>query len=307
MGGGIVRRLLASGHSVGTYDPSESAKTEMIEVGAEVYDRIADAISGRELVILSLPSDRFVTDVLAGEGGVFTHADRATTIIDASTISPMTAREVGAQARSRGLSYIDAPITVSQMQPQRPDAEGLEPNASAARRAAASGNLGFFVGGGAAEIDLVADVLADLGLETHRVGPTGSGMTVKLFNNAIAMSQVALVSEMLVVAEREGMHLDAVVEALSHSSSNSSILHSHIRPFSLKHSFPAKLFPVTYAVKDLSLARDVAIASGFDARILSAALADYEATRNAGYVDDYFPSVIEGLRKSVKNAEDGND
>jgi 3-hydroxyisobutyrate dehydrogenase-like beta-hydroxyacid dehydrogenase len=294
----MVRRLLATGYHVGTYDPDESARAEMLSLGADASPSIAAAVDRRDIVLLSLPSDPFVLEVLTGRNGVFANASPGTVIVDASTISPFTARGVAGQALELGLGYVDAPITVSQLTPQRPDADGLEPHASAARRAASSGNLGFFVGGRHEDVERIAPVLEHLGLETHIVGPVGAGMTMKLFNNAIAVSQVALVSEMLVIAEREGLDLAAVVDALSRSSSNSSILNSHIRPFSLAGNFPSKLFPITYAIKDLALARDAAEAVGVEARLVSAALADYENARDAGYVDSYFPSVIEAIRKT---------
>ena len=58
-----------------------------------------------------LPDSPDVEIVYAGEDGVFAGAKKGMLLIDMSSISPMVARKLAAEAQKRGIDMLDAPVS----------------------------------------------------------------------------------------------------------------------------------------------------------------------------------------------------
>jgi 3-hydroxyisobutyrate dehydrogenase len=295
MGGGMARRLLSCGHEVSVYDRSSLALTPFAELGAHVAESPASAATDREYVVTSLPRDTDVRAAISGPGGVVAGLASGALVIDTSTVSPGTVLGLAEHVKRAGGAIVDAPVVTSQRPHSRPVPSGLGPRPSTGQQAAAAGNLGFFVGGDPAAVDRARPLLDVLGLECHHVGPLGAGALVKLVNNAIVGTQVAFLSELMVVARRAGLDLGRVVDILLSSSARSAVLETHIARFTVPDEFPQGQFPVEYMIKDLRLTLDAAMELGVSCEVVSAALGRFEQAAEQGLGGMYNAAVIRSI------------
>ncbi len=110
-----------------------------------------------------VPDSPDVQAVLAGEGGVFEHAQPGALIIDFSSIRPDVAAALAAEGAGRGFRMLDAPV-------------------SGGEQGAIEGVLSIMVGGAADDFEAAAPVFDVVGKTIVHVGPAGSGQTVKAAN-----------------------------------------------------------------------------------------------------------------------------
>ena len=108
MGGPMAANLVAAGHTVRGFDPVVGLRDAAEEKGAAVFPSGAEAVSGAEVVITSLPNGAIVKAVY---DEVLPAAGSGALLIDTSTISVDDARDIHTRATERGLAQIDAPVS----------------------------------------------------------------------------------------------------------------------------------------------------------------------------------------------------
>jgi len=94
MGLRIAGRLLKHGFSVTGFDQDVAKANALIESGGTVARSIAELASGADVVLSSLPNDEGVRSVYTRSDGVLEHIHPGSTIIEMSTVSPETSREL---------------------------------------------------------------------------------------------------------------------------------------------------------------------------------------------------------------------
>jgi 3-hydroxyisobutyrate dehydrogenase-like beta-hydroxyacid dehydrogenase len=70
MGQGMARRILGGGHDLIVYNRTREKASNLAAAGARIATSLADACSGREVVITIVADDTAVKDVTLGAGGV---------------------------------------------------------------------------------------------------------------------------------------------------------------------------------------------------------------------------------------------
>src|SRR5215210_3242913 len=86
MGAGMAASLLKAGHEVTVYNRSPDKTQPLLEKGAKVAARVADACAGGA-VFTMLADDEAVENVVLGEDGVLRHLAKGAVHISSSTIS----------------------------------------------------------------------------------------------------------------------------------------------------------------------------------------------------------------------------
>jgi 3-hydroxyisobutyrate dehydrogenase len=114
------------------------------------------------------------------------------------------ARPLREAALARGIQCLDAPM-------------GGGP------AAAAEGSLELFVGGPPETVERCLELLGALGHSRHVGGP-GAGYTVKLLANLLWFGQALATGEALLLAQRAGLNLEAVRDALGRSAAAGQFL-----------------------------------------------------------------------------------
>jgi 3-hydroxyisobutyrate dehydrogenase-like beta-hydroxyacid dehydrogenase len=233
MGRSMAANMAKAGHEVAVWNRSAGKEVE----GARSAASPAEAARGTEVVWMCVSDTKAVESVLFGAQGVQESLAEGMIIVDSSTISPSATRQFAERVRSRGVQYVDAPMTGS-------------------KTGAASGTLTFMIGGDEAVIAKLQPLFAAMGKKFFRMGETGKGQAAKLVMNL----QIALIyegfAEALTLATKLGVDVNALVPLIQASMVNSGVV-EYKAPFVLKRDFSPN-FPLRLMHKDLRLALEAA-------------------------------------------------
>ena len=233
MGSQMVQRLLDNGRDVTVFDVSSTARQAAADQGARPAVSAADAASGSEVCILSLPNPADVVGALSGPGGVLSADPLPAVIVDTSTVDQRTSQRAFELAAARRVAFVDAPVL------GRPDG---------------CGNWTLPVGGEESAIARARPHLEVLASQIVHVGPVGSGVVVKLLNNLMFAAINAITAECLAGAERLGVSPGIFVETVANSGAASvSNLFLDIGPRIVAADF-APAFTLALLRKDVELA-----------------------------------------------------
>ena len=244
MGKPMSRNLLKAGYALVVHNRSRAAVDELVAAGAQAGQGPADVAARSDVVITMLPDSPDVEAVLRGPGGVFEGARPGTLIIDMSTISPVVARDLAAEAETRGLAMLDAPVSGGDV-------------------GARDGTLSIMVGGRAEALERARPILGVLGKTLTHIGDPGAGQVAKACNQTLVAITIEAVGEALVLAEKAGVDPAKVREALLGGFAQSRILDVHGRRALERRFEPG--FKARLQLKDLGIA--LATAKAYGARL----------------------------------------
>ena len=199
MGGPMVRRLLDHGYGVVAYDLDTAALSRAAERGAEKGQSAADVASRAEIVLVSLPTPDVVRRVALGEKGI-AEGSKAKVYIDLSTTGPKVAAEVAEGLSKKGITPMDAPV-------------------SGGIAGAEKGTLAVMVSGDKATWERVRPILEIIGKNAFFVGEgAGQGQTMKLINNMLSATAMAVSCEAFAMGAKAGLDPDIMVDVINAGS-----------------------------------------------------------------------------------------
>ena len=205
MGGPMAVHLQEAGHEVRGYNRTAAKAERLGAAGGTVCASAAEAVRGAEVVCLMVPDSPDVEDVLLGAGAVLDNAEPGALVIDFSTIRPDVARRLAAEADSRGLRMLDAPVS------------GGQAGAEAA-------TLSIMVGRAPEDVEAAREVLDIVGRTVVHVGPSGAGQTVKAANQLVVAGNIAVLAEAVLLLEAHGIDLSAALDVLGGGLAGSAVL-----------------------------------------------------------------------------------
>jgi 2-hydroxy-3-oxopropionate reductase len=205
MGSPMAVHLAKAGHQVAGYNRSPEKTGPLVDAGGRAAESIADAVRDADVVCLMVPDSPDVSDVLAGEGGVFDNAKEGTLVIDFSSIRPDVTTQLAQQAATRGLRLVDAPV-------------------SGGQAGAVNAALSIMVGGEADDFEAAKPYLDVVGKTVVHVGPSGAGQTVKAANQLIVAANIEALAEAVVFLEAYGVDTAAALEVLGGGLAGSKVL-----------------------------------------------------------------------------------
>jgi len=229
MGRPMARNLARAGYAVRAWNRTARAFDDLRASGVEIRSEPEQAVSGAQAVFMCVLDDKASRAVVAR---VLPHLTAGAVILDHSTIGVSTARDLARRAASRGVSYLDAPV-------------------SGGVSGAEQGTLTIFVGGDAGALRQVEPLLRVVGERIYHMGPSGAGQAAKLVNQLLTAVHQAAAVEALVLAQRAGLDLERLVDALQASYGQSRMLLRTL-PVLLEEKFDSP-FTVGLLRKDLML------------------------------------------------------
>ena len=241
MGSPMAANLLKAGHSLKVYDPVTENTAAAAELGAQPAENPSEAIVGAETVISMLPSDETVSELY---NTLLNEISPPTLIIDCSTISAATSRQLAQQAEKRQLSMLDAPV-------------------SGGTKGAAAGTLTFIVGGERQAFEQAQPVLRDMGQQIFHAGGSGAGQQAKICNNMLLAVTMAGTAEALQLGVDNGLDPEVLSNIMRDSSGGNWVLNGYNPYPGVMENVPAANgydggFMVKLMNKDLNLALDSA-------------------------------------------------
>jgi len=272
MGGRMTRCIVDAGRVVVGYDP----RTEIIEQsGATAASSPAAVAEQSDVVLLSLPDSHVVEAVVLGPGGLSEGLRSGQIVVDLSTSSPVSTRQLNARLAERGVEYLDA---------------GISGGAAAAEK----GALTLMVGGRTEVLEEVRPVLDLIADHIFFCGPSGAGHTAKVLNNFLNAVSLAATSEVMVAAKKDGLDLAVFLDVLNVSSGvNFATLNRF--PKIIKGDYLKGGLSNALMAKDLSLYLDLLGSLGIASLNAAGPLASFGLALQLGYADQISNTVVDAI------------
>jgi 3-hydroxyisobutyrate dehydrogenase-like beta-hydroxyacid dehydrogenase len=249
MGYPMAGHLAAAGREVAVFNRT-AAKAERW-AGAHKGRRAsspADAAAGADFVFACLGDDPDVCAVAAAAAGAM---KKGAIFVDHTTASPTLARKLHKDFAAVGVGFVDAPV-------------------SGGEAGAKSGQLSVMCGGEAAAVEAARPVIAAYAARIVHIGGPGSGQLCKAVNQLCIAGLVQGLSEGVHFAQKSGLDVERVLEAISGGAARSWQMENRARTMAAdEFDFG---FAVDWMRKDLRIALAEARANG--ARLPVAALVD---------------------------------
>jgi 3-hydroxyisobutyrate dehydrogenase len=235
MGRPMAEHLLRAGHTLYVHNRTQRKAQPLIDAGAHWCDTSAHVARAARMILLNVTDTPDVEAVLFGDAGVASAIQPQTTVVDFSTISPQQTRAMATRLAEHGAQLLDAPVT------------GGDSGAKAA-------SLTIMVGGECDAFERVRPILEHLGRRIVYVGPSGSGQTLKACNQILCAANLMGVCEALLLAEKNGLDRQQMVDTLATGAGGSWALQELGAKINADDLEPA--FMVRLLQKDLRLVQE---------------------------------------------------
>ncbi|MES2191577.1 MAG: NAD(P)-dependent oxidoreductase [Pseudomonadota bacterium] len=229
MGLPMATHLLAAGHAVSVYDPSDERLGMARVHGLEVPENTADAIASSDAIFSSLPNDKALREVASQ---VCALARKGASFIDTSTVSQRKSAHVAQLCSAAGLHYLRTTV-------------------SGNNKMAEAAQLTVMASGPRAAYDEWLPVLQLLGPNQFYLGDGEQARLMKLVVNLMIAQTSAMLAEGLALGRRGGLDWHDMWKVLAASAVGSPILKAKSVQLSERDFTPT--FTVHQMIKDLDL------------------------------------------------------
>jgi 3-hydroxyisobutyrate dehydrogenase-like beta-hydroxyacid dehydrogenase len=203
MGYPMAGHLARAGHRVTVYNRSANKAAKWVgEHGGKQAPTPAAAAAGAELVMMCVGNDDDVRAVAAGRDGALAGMREGAVLVDHTTASASVAREIFAAAKSRGVGFLDAPV-------------------SGGQAGAENGKLTIMVGGDAGVFAQAESVLANYAKAVTLMGAAGSGQLTKMVNQICIAGLVQALAEGINFAQCAGLDAELVLDVIGKGAAQS--------------------------------------------------------------------------------------
>ena len=252
MGHPMAGHLARAGHLVTVYNRTPAKSAQWVsEYGHASVATPAAASAGADVVFACVGNDDDLRSVVLGEHGAFAGMKPGAILVDHTTASAQVARELSAAAQSRGLHFIDAPV-------------------SGGNLGAINGTLTVMCGGDAAAFEAMRPVAMAFSRAVTLLGASGAGQLAKMVNQTAIAGLVQGLAEAIAFGQKAGLDMRAVLDVIGKGAAQSWQMDQR-GPTMLDGKFDFG-FAVDWMRKDLGLVLDEAKRNG--ARLPVTALVD---------------------------------
>ncbi len=204
--------------------------------------------------------------------------------IDLTTIHPETAKKIAELLISNGAEFIEAPVIGSVIPAQNKE-------------------LIILISGDKEIFEKTEEIFKNFGKDIFYMGDYGKASTMKLINNAVLGSMMAILSEGILFGKKAGIQLDTVVQILEKGAGNSGLLKAKKEKI-LENDYSTQ-FSLSLLHKDICYAQDIAKKINFPAIFTGQALNLYSSARANHLEERDFSAIIE-IYKKLANIEEAS-
>jgi len=242
MGYPMAGHLARAGHHVAVYNrTAKKSERWADEYGGRIAATPREAAAGAEFVFCCVGNDEDLRSVTLGSDGALAGMGPEAVFFDSTTASAEVARELAAVARSRGLHFIDAPV-------------------SGGQAGAVNGVLTVMCGGDADAFARAKPVAMAFARAVTLIGPSGAGQLAKMVNQITIVGMVQSLAEGINFGLAAGLDMKLVLEVIGKGAAQSWQLENR-GPTMIEDRFDFG-FAVDWMRKDLGLCLDEARRNG---------------------------------------------
>jgi 3-hydroxyisobutyrate dehydrogenase-like beta-hydroxyacid dehydrogenase len=196
MGSRIAKRLLAHRYQLAVHDVDISKSDAIRAQGGTVAENIVDLARTADVILSCLTNDDAVRNVYTGSEVVFAASRPGTVVLEMSTISPESSRELHRLGAKEGVEVLDVAIS------------GSTP-------AAEQGILTLLVGGDRELFGAAEPIFQAIAKQYFLLGGPGSGTAMKLVVNTLLGVGMQAIAEAVAFGEKVGLDRERLLEVLS--------------------------------------------------------------------------------------------
>lgn len=264
MGQGMVNNLLKAGFPVQVYNRTKEKAEGLVAAGAVWQDSIQSLAETSDVIITIVGYPKDVEQVYLEENGIVAHAKEGALLIDMTTSSPRLAITIYNEAKKRGLSSLDAPVSGGDV-------------------GARNGALSIMVGGDESAFEQAFPLFETMGKNIVHQGAAGAGQHTKLSNQITIAGNMLGVCEAIAYAVKAGLDPEQVLKSITSGAAGSFSL-SNLAPRMLKGDFNPGFY-IKHFIKDMTIALESCEEMGLSAPGLALAKKRYEELAEMGLGD----------------------
>jgi 3-hydroxyisobutyrate dehydrogenase len=271
MGAPIARNLLGAGFPVTVWNREPEATTPLGDAGATLAPTPAAAVDGADVVITMVADGDAVAQTVSGSTGALETLQPGSVWIQMGTIGVEWTERFATLAASRGVVFVDAPVSGS----DGPAREGTL----------------ILLASGPEEIHAPLQPIFDaIGRKTLWVGPAGNGSRLKLVLNNWLAAQVEGMAETIALTEALGLDSHVFLEAIDGEPLGSPYAVAKGRAM-IAGEYAAG-FAMRLGLKDVGLALDAARETNLELPITATVAQRFERAVADGHGDEDVAAVF---------------
>ncbi|ADT97992.1 beta-hydroxyacid dehydrogenase, 3-hydroxyisobutyrate dehydrogenase [Mycolicibacterium gilvum Spyr1] len=214
MGFPMMGRLLSAGHPVVVFDTDPAAVSRATALGADAAASVREVADRAGTVLASLPTPQVSNSVAEEVAG----GSRVRRFVDLSTVGQHAAQRNSELLGPHGIAALDSPV-------------------SGGVHGAEAGTLAVMVSGPRHEFDALEPVWSAIGRATFVSEKAGAAQTMKLINNLIAATTLAVTAEAMVMGAKAGLDSQVMLDVLNAGSGGTH---------ASRDKFPRAVLPRTF-------------------------------------------------------------
>lgn len=269
MGAPMARHLADAGMLAVLWNRTPSmAEALAKETGASVADSPEQLAAGCNVILTCVSADH---DLLGVVDQLLPGVKPGSVLVDTSTVSPATARQIAASLESLGAGFVDAPVS-----------GGVE--------GAKKGTLSVMAGGDTANISRIMPVLEAISATVTHMGPVGAGQATKAVNQVMVAGIAEAVCEALALGEKLNLPSERLISVVSAGAAGSWFLNHRGRTM-MDNRFDVG-FKLSLLLKDLLICQVLAQDLDISLPTVEAAIRDYRKLVELGDGDNDISGLI---------------
>lgn len=273
MGASMAANLLRGGFATTVWNRSPGKDADILTLGGTRAASLDELAAASDVVVVCVTDAPEVATILAGLTPTLAPGSL---VIDCSTTSPLRSQEFARDLATRGIGFIDAPVSGG--------AEG-----------ARLGTLSIMVGGSDDDVARATPVLGAMGSTITHLGPVGAGQWTKAINQVIISGAYLGVAEGVALGLKAGLDMTKVVGALSGGAAASWTLTQRSGRM-IENDYPLG-FKASLHRKDLGIALELAQSVGADLAVTTLAASFEDELIAHGHGDDDMSALARIVRR----------
>lgn len=276
MGGGMAANLLKTGHPLVVTNRTKEKAEALLASGATWADTPRAVAESADVQFTMLPTPAVVRETATGPDGLLSGLKPGSLWVDCSTVDPSFSREMAAAAESHGIRFMDAPVAGSRLPAQ-------------------TGELVFFAGGSAADVDQCRPFFEAMGKKTVHVGATGMGTAMKMAFNLMLGISMGAFAEALSLGQALGLSRDQLVDTLMDAPVTAPFI--ALKRAKIAAGEYAADFPLKWMHKDLQLVAKAAFEASIPLPIENAVKERFGVAVQCNLEDSDFSAICSLIQK----------
>jgi 3-hydroxyisobutyrate dehydrogenase/glyoxylate/succinic semialdehyde reductase len=220
-----------------------------------------------------------------GKDGFLAHLAPDALWVDCSTVNPSFSKQMAAEADTRGVHFLGAPVSGSKTQ-------------------AADGTLIFWVGGAALDLVSSWELLNCMGTKIIHAGGPGMGAALKLVINQLLGTTMAAFAEGIALGQALGLPREVLFKSLLSTPAAAPFLTA--KREKIENGNYAADFPLRWLQKDLHLAAVSAYEAGVAMPLTNVVKEIYRLAIREGDGDKDFSAIYHFLARDCDVKPNGN-